>query len=446
MLTEREAKKICETLLKLTKADDAAVGVRESLDHNQRFAANGFTTNGSARERSFSITVWIDKRQGSASGTEFDDNSLRGAVERAESLARVSPVDVEYMPTLTQQVYKPVKGFVSDTAEISPKWRAAQIGSILDKCDQAKVIGAGLFRSGASASASATRHGNFEFERSTIASLSMTARTPDGTSSGYALHSHFDSDKLDISGVAKRAVDKALTGGGAQRLEPGVYPVILEPQAVGDILGFFRGAFTARNADEGRSPMSAPGGKTLLGQPMFDSKINFYSDPWHRELPGSQSAQEGLPAEKLHLVRAGVVENLVYSRFWAQKTGKQPTPGPVNFILESAGKSHSLAEMIANTERALLLTRLWYIRMVSPRTQLLTGLTRDGVWLVENGKIKHAVRNFRFNQSVMAMLAPGNVEMIGQPERVGGEGGRGVSLFPALKLKAFTFSSASDAV
>lgn len=446
MLTEREAKKICDTLLKLTKADDAVVSVRESIEGNQRFAANAFTTNGSSRERVFSITVWIDKRQGSASGTEFDEVSLRRAVEQAENLAKLSPVDVEYVPTLGPQKYKPVKGFVSNTAEISPAWRAKQIGSILDQCDAAKVVGAGLFRSGAFTSASATRHGNFEFERSSVASLAMTARTPDSTSSGYGLHSHFDSEKLDIAGVARRAVEKARTGRDAQRLAPGVYPVILEPQAVGDILGFFRGAFTARSADEGRSPMSAPGGKTLLGQQVFDAKVNFYSDPWHPELPGSQSAQDGLPAEKLHLVRNGVVENLVYTRFWAQKTGKQPTPGPVNFILESAEKSHSLAAMIANTERALLLTRLWYIRMVSPRTQLLTGLTRDGVWLVENGKIKHAVRNYRFNQSVMAMLAPGNVEMIGQAERVGGEGGRGASLFPALKLKAFTFSSESDAV
>jgi predicted Zn-dependent protease len=137
-----------------------------------------------------------------------------------------------------------------------------------------------------------------------------------------------------------------------------------------------------------------------------------------------------LPAEKLHLVRGGVVENLVYSRFWAQKTGKQPTRGPVNLILESAERCHPLTDMVANTERALLLTRLWYIRMVNPRTQLLTGLTRDGVWLIENGR-STSVRNFRFNQSVMAMLAPGNVEMIGKPERVG-EGRRGASLFPAL--------------
>jgi len=446
MLTEREAKKICDTLLKLTKADDAVVSVRESIEGNQRFAANAFTTNGSSRERAFSVTVWIDKRQGSASGTEFEEAALRRAVEQAENLAKLSPVDVEYVPTLSQQKYKPVNGFVSDSAEISPKWRAKQIGSVLDQCDEAKVVGAGLFRSGAFTSASATRHGNFEFERSSSASLSMTARTPDSTSSGYGLHSHFDSGKLDIRGVAQRAVDKALKGRDAQRLTPGVYPVILEPQAVGDILGFFRGAFTARNADEGRSPMSAPGGKTLLGQPVFDSKVNLYSDPWHPELPGSQSAQDGLPAEKLHLVRNGVVENLVCSRFWAQKTGKRPTPGPVNFILESGNKSHSLAEMIANSQRALLLTRLWYIRMVNPRTQLLTGLTRDGVWLVEDGKIKHAVKNFRFNQSVMQMLAPGNVEMVGQSERVGGDGGRGASLFPALKLKAFTFSSESDAV
>jgi predicted Zn-dependent protease len=423
----------------MTKADDAVARVSDSISSNQRFAANGFTTNGSARERSYSVTVWINKRQGSASGTEFDEASMRRAVEQAEHLAKLSPADVEYLPTLGPQKYKPVNGYISKTAELSPAWRAKQIGAILDRCEAAKVIGAGLFTSGASASASATRNGNFDFERSSYTSLSMTARTPDGASSGYALHNHFDVDKLDIEGVAKRAVDKALTGRDAQRLEPGVYPVILEPQAVGDILGFFRGVFNARSAEEGRSPMSAPGGKTLLGQPVFDSKINFYSDPWHPELPGSQSAQEGVPAEKLYLVRGGVLENLVYGRFWAQKTGKQPTPGPVNSILESVGATHSIEQMIAGTERALLLTRFWYIRMVSPRTQLLTGLTRDGVWLVENGKVKHPVRNFRFNQSVMQMLTSGNVEMVGKPVRVGG-------LFPALKLKAFTFSSESDAV
>lgn len=439
MLTERETRKICDTLLELTKADDAVVDVSERIGGNQRFAANAFNTNGSSRERRFSITVWMDKRRGSASGTEFDDAALRRAAEQAEHIAKLSPVDVEYLPTLGPQKYKPVNGFVDATAQLSAAWRAKQLGGILGQCDKANVVGAGIFQSGAVSRASATRHGNFEFEQSTSASLSMTARTPDGTSSGYGLHNHFDVDRLDIAGVARRAVEKAQAGRDAQRLEPGVYPVILEPQAVGDILGFFGRAFDARNADEGRSPMSAPGGKTLLGRPVFDPKINFYSDPWHPELPGSQAAQDGVPAQKVHLVRGGTVENLAYSRFWAEKSGKEPTPGPVNQIFESTGATHSLTEMIAGAERALLLTRFWYIRMVNPRTQLLTGLTRDGVWLVENGKVKHPVRNFRFNQSVMQMLAPGNVEMIGKPERVGG-------LYPALKLKAFTFSSESDAV
>jgi predicted Zn-dependent protease len=440
MLTEREAKRICDTLLKFTKADDAVVNVREGIESNQRFAANAFATNGSSRERSFSITVWMGKRRGSARGTEMDEASLRRAVEQAEHLAKLSPVDVEYMPTLGPQKYEPVKGFVADAAEISPSWRAKKVASILDRCDEAKVVGAGLFQSGGFTSATATRNGNFDFERSSRVSLSMSARTPDSTSSGYALHTHFDPDKLDIQGVARRAVDKAANGRSARVIEPGVYPVILEPQAVGDILAYFPGAFAARNADEGRSAMSAAGGKTLLGQPVFDPKVNFYSDPWHAELPGSQSAQDGVPAEKLHLIRNGVLENLVYSRYWAQKSGKQPTPGPVNYILESAQKTQNVDDMIANSERALLLTRLWYIRMVNPRTQLLTGLTRDGVWLVEKGKIKHPVRNFRFNQSVMAMLAPGNVEALSNPARVSS------MLVPALKLKAFTFSSASDAV
>lgn len=440
MLTEREAKRICNALLKFTKADDAVVTLREGIESNQRFAANAFTTNGSSRERSFSVTVWINNRRGSASGTEMDEASLRRTVEQAEHLAKLSPVDVEYMPTLGPQKYKPVKGFVSDAADISPAWRAKKVAAILDRCDAAKVIGAGLFQSGGFTSVTATRNGNFDFERSSRVSLSMTARTPDGGSSGYALHTHFDPDKLEIEEVARRAVDKAANGRDAKVVEPGVYPVILEPQAVGDILGYFTNAFNARSADEGRSPMSAAGGKTLLGQAVFDPRINFYSDPWHPELPGSQSAQDGIPAEKLHLIRKGVVENLVYSRFWAQKMGKAATPGPVNYIFESADKTHSVDEMIANSDRALLVTRFWYIRMVNPRTELLTGLTRDGVWLIENGKIKHPVRNFRFNQSVMAMLAPGNVEALSKSTRISN------AFVPALKLKAFTFSSPSDAV
>jgi len=185
-----------------------------------------------------------------------------------------------------------------------------------------------------------------------------------------------------------------------------------------------------------------------VGQQIFDERINIYSDPWNPELPGSQAAQGGIPAQKIYLVRNGVLENLIYSRFWAKEKGKQPTPGPVNNIMESSGPGSSLEDMIKATDRGILLGRFWYIRSVDPRTALQTGLTRDGIWYIENGKIKHPVKNFRFNQSLMQLLAPGNVEMIGASERVGSSEGQGGSsaLLPALKVKEFHFTSASEAV
>ncbi|HKO60844.1 MAG TPA: metallopeptidase TldD-related protein, partial [Pyrinomonadaceae bacterium] len=231
-------------------------------------------------------------------------------------------------------------------------------------------------------------------------------------------------------------------------LEPGIYTAILEPQAVADLLSGFIFGFDARNADEGRSPFSAPGGKTRVGEQIFDPRINIYSDPWHPQLPGAPAAQGGIPAQRVHLVRNGVLENLIYSRFWAKQKDKQPTPGPVNNIMASATAPATIDEMIKSTNRGLLIGRFWYIRGVDPRTALQTGLTRDGVWYVENGKIQYPVNNFRFNQSLVQLLAPGNVEMIGAPERVGSSEGQGTAsaMLPALKVKQFTFTSQSEAV
>jgi predicted Zn-dependent protease len=278
--------------------------------------------------------------------------------------------------------------------------------------------------------------------------LSTTARTPDGTSSGYFLRNHFDVAKLDTARVAGEAIRKALDARNPRTLEPGTYPAILEPQAVADLLSGFAFSFDARSAEEGRSAFSALGGKTKVGEKVFDERINIYSDPWHPDLPGSQSAQGGLPAQKIYLVRNGVVENLVYSRFWAKQKGKEPTPGPVNTIIESSQPPVTLEDMIKSMDRGLLLGRFWYIRGLDPRTMAQTGLTRDGIWYVEKGKIQYPVKNFRFNQSLMQLLAPGNIDMIGKSERVGNSEGQGgsASLLPALKVKEFYFSSQSEAV
>ncbi len=448
LLTETEARAICEKLLSYVKADDAVVSVNSENYGHLRFASNAFTTSGARENVGVGVTVWIGGKRGSASTNEIDDESLKSTVALAEQLARISPVDREYMPTLGKQTYKPVNGYVEATSNISVTARAKTINDVIAACEKSKVIGAGFHQARGGAGASATKNGNFIYDRSSLVSLSTTARTADGTSSGYFLRNHFDVAKLDTARVANEAIRKALDARNPRVLEPGVYPAILEPQAVADLLGFLAFQFDARSAEEGRSPFSAAGGKTKVGEKILDERLNIYSDPWHPELPGSPAAQGGLPAQKIYLVRNGVLENLVYSRFWAKQKGKEPTPGPVNSIMESSQAPSSLEDMIKSMDRGILLGRFWYIRGVDPRTVLQTGLTRDGIWYIEKGKIQYPVKNFRFNQSVMQLLAPGNIDMIGKPERVGNSEGQGgnASLLPALKVKAFTFSSQSEAV
>ena len=446
LFTEQEVKALTDKILSFVKADDASVSVGSNKQSHLRFAANNVLTSGSRESQSANVTVWIGGRRGAASTNDLDDASLKEMVTRAEAIAKTAPVDREYLPTLGKQAYKPTNGYVEATANLSLTDRAKQIGRIITECEKSGVIGAGFHSASVQAGGSATKNGNFEFERSTGVGLSVTARTPEGTSSGYFLRSHHDISKLDSMRIAREAIEKAMKGKGARAIDPGVYTVILEPQAVADLLGGFGFGFNARTAEEGRSAFSAVGGKTKLGEKIFDEKISIYSDPWHPELPGSMSAQGGIPAQRITMVENGVLKNLTYNRFWAKQKGVEPTPGPVNTIMETSGPTSTIEEMIKSTERGILVGRFWYIRTTDPRTASSTGLTRDGVWLIENGKISYPLQNFRFNQSTVKMLAPGNVLAVGKPERVGSSEGGGGSLLPALKIKEFNFTSQSEAV
>jgi len=445
-LNESEIKAFTEKILSLVKADDATASVNSGKQSHLRFAGNNVLTSGTTEGRGASVTLWIGGKRGSASTNDLDDASLKAMVERAETIARTAPVDREYLPTLGKQAYKAVNSYFKATENLSLTDRAKQIGDVISECEKNKIIGAGFHSANAQAGGSATKNGNFEYETSTGVGLSVTARTQDGQSSGYFLRSHNDIAKLDTKRVAHESIRKCLEGRNARTIDPGVYTVILEPQGVADLIGGFGGQFNARNAEEGRSVFSLPGGKTRLGEKMFDEKVRLYSDPWHPELPGSQSAQGGIPAQRVVLVDNGMIETLTYNRFWAKQKAKEPTPGPVNMILESTAGTQTIEEMIKSTIRGILVGRFWYIRGTDARTASSTGLTRDGVWLIENGKIAHPIRNFRFNQSMTKMLGPGNVLAMSKPERVGGSEGGGGSLLPALKLKEFNFTSQSEAV
>lgn len=444
VLTEGASRAITDKLLSYVKADDALVFL-ESEDYSHlRFAANTFLTSGRREGALARVTVWINKRRGSASTTDLSDAALRTAVEDAQTFAKLAPVDVEYLPTLAQQSYRPGQGWVDATARIDLTARARQVSDAIAQSEKAKIIGAGFHQVELYARASATAHGNFHYERGSVVGLGMTGRLPDGTGSGYFARNHFDVARLDTGRIAREAIRRASESRGARVLPPGSYPVILESQAVADLLAFGI-SFDARQADEGRSVFSLPGGQTRVGTKLFDPRINIVSDPWRPELSALTASDDGVPAQAMYLVRNGTVESLRYTRYWAQQKNTQPS-GPLSFILEPSTPGVALDEMIRTAKRALLVSRFFYIRSVDPRSASVTGLTRDGVWYIEDGEIKYPVRNFRFNQSLVLMLGPGNVDLIGVPERVVSTEGGSAVLVPALRLNSFNFTSQSEAV
>jgi predicted Zn-dependent protease len=443
MLTRDEALEICGTLLahaKAAGAEDASITVNGSVEAHARFADNRITTSGQADNLGINVTVWVDKRRGSVSGNDASPEALKRMADDAVQIARVSPVHREYVPTPGPVEYAEARSFAESTARVDLDNRAAALAAVLESCRRAKVTGAGFHMATASAQAAATANGNRRYFRTSEGSFSLTARSGDGTGSGYYAGDHFDLARLDVPKIADLAVNKAVRSQNPKAIEPGAYPVILEPEAVANLLGFLGNALDARSAEEGRSAFAAKEGKTRLGEKIFSERIRLYSDPQHADLPAVPVTGDGVPAGRLALIENGALQTLEYSRFWARERKVEPTGGPVNYILESTQPAVPVEQMIKNMKRGLLISRFWYVRLVDPRTIMLTGLTRDGLWWIENGEIRHPVRNLRFNQSVLAMLAPWNVQAVGAPER------RSPFMVPPLQLDSFTFTSMSDAI
>ena len=443
MLTRDEALRICETLLghaKAAGAEDASITVNGSVESHARLAENRVTTSGHADNLAITTTVWVAKRRGSVSGNDASAAALKRMADEAVQIARVSPVHREYVPTLGPREYGETPGYAESTARIDLDARASALDAVLESCRRAKVTGAGFHRASASAQAAATANGNRRYFRTSEGAFSLTARSADGTGSGYYGGDHFDLSRLDVPKIAEQAVNKAVRSQNPKAIEPGAYPVILEPEAVSNLLGFLGNALDARSAEEGRSAFAAKDGKTRLGEKIFSERIKLYSDPRHADLPSAPATGDGIPAARLSLIENGALQTLEYSRFWAQERKVEPTAGPVNYIVESTESPVPVEQMIKGMKRGLLISRFWYVRLVDPRSIMLTGLTRDGLWWIENGEVRYPVRNLRFNQSVLAMLAPWNVKAIGASER------RSPFMVPPMQLDSFTFTSMSDAI
>jgi predicted Zn-dependent protease len=444
--TREQAKALVDRALSLSKADEAFVSLTGGDGGNLRFARNTATTSGARSGYNLAVRASFGKRSGTVTTAEFDDASLERAVRSAEEIARLSPENPESMPVLPPQNYAASRAYFEDAAGAGPEWRAKSVAPAIEMSKQKGVVAAGYVETAAQIQAVANSKGLFGFDRFTSADYNLTARTTDGSGSGWASKSFNELRLLEPAKLASTAIEKAARSRSPAAIEPGKYTVVLEPSALADLLAFFIFSANARPADEGRSVFSKKGGGNRIGEQVLGENVNIYSDPLHALAPSLAFDGEGLPVKRDVWIEKGVLENLSYSRFWAQKMAKEPTAGPLNIIME--GGKATIDDLIAGTERGVLVTRFWYIRPLDPQTLLLTGLTRDGLFLIEKGKVTRAVKNMRWNESPVVAL--NNVDAMTPSERVvsgEGIGSSGLALVcPAARIREFTFSSASDAV
>jgi predicted Zn-dependent protease len=443
VLTRADAEALVSRTLKFSKADAVRVSVNSSRETNLRFADNQISTSGATTNTTIRVQSVFGKKKASVVTNDRTDEGLRRAVEQSEALARLAPEDPEYLGELGAQQYTNVTTWYDSTADLTADDRAkAALRALAPARAGKELTVAGYIVANAQAQAIGSNAGLFAYQRSTGANYTLTARTNDGTGSGWAGAEHNDWTKLDTEAVARIAIDKARRSRNPVAIEPGRYTVIFEPQATADLIGLIGGALQARAADEGRSAFSKQGG-TKLGEKIMDPRVTIESNPSDPLIPSSPFDGEGSPISKQTWISNGVLQQLAYSRFWANKQGKTVTGNAGS--LRMMGGNETTESLIASTQRGVIVTRLFYLRAVDPRTLVYTGLTRDGTFLIENGKIVRPIKNFRFNDSPLFML--NNLEGIGASIRTaGGDGGGAGSAFPTIKVRDFNFTSLSDAV
>ena len=445
-MSEEEARRITDRVLSLSQADHCRVNLTSAMDGNTRFAQNQMSTSGDIANSNLTVSSAFGLRVASSTTNRFDDVSLEEVVRRSEALARLAPEDPEYLGELGPQSYPDTRAaYYGSTADLEPEERARAIARVTEQAVAEDLVSTGFLVHRSGANCVATSEGLFTYGLDSRVNFTTTVRTEDGTGSGWSGTSVNDWNDLNTGELGGIAVQKAIRSREPRDVEPGRWTVVMEPTAVGNMVNLMMNQLAARAADEGRSFFSAAGGGNKIGEQFIDSRVNIHSDPEDPSIYSTPFNNNGLPNRRTIWVRDGTLQELNYDRYWADRNGREPTGFPSGWYM--AGGSDTLEEMIASTERGLLLTRFWYIRSVDPRTILFTGLTRDGTFLIENGRITHPVKNLRWNETPIFML--NNIEMMGAPVRISSGESAGLTpavVVPPLKVRDFTFTSISDAI
>jgi PmbA protein len=437
--TRADLERIAERVLKLSEAKETEVEIDSTTDALTRFANNVIHQNVAERTLHISVRAVVNGRTARATTNKTDEESLRRVVAAAASLARNQPENPELLPMLGSQKLQKVARFFKGTAAATPQERARAVTRVCRMAEKSKQTAAGIFSTGSVQAILANSKGLFAHHEQTRAEFSVTFL--EANSSGWAKANSPDIGEIHPDTLAESASRKAAQSRNPQEVAPGHYTAILAPPAVLDLVGFLFYDFAGTALLDKRSCFT-----DRMGKQIFGKNVTLWDDVYHPLQLGAPYDGEGVPRKKVLLVDRGVPSNLVYSRATAKKMKAKPTghgfalpneygEAPMNLVF--AGEDTSVDEMVRTTERGIFVTRLWYIREVDPYEKVLTGMTRDGTFLVENGRIAGGIRNFRFNQSLLEMLS--NVEMLGPAVRAAGEESFEM-VVPAMKIRDFHFS------
>ena len=454
MLDKSKAAEIFSRVHKHSSADEVEAIIYGGRTALTRFANNTIHQNVAEENYSVSVRTVFSGRTARATTNKLDDESLKRVVQSSETLAKVQHPDSDSLPMAansgTSQSPIPSRHF-EETAATTPEDRANAVDKIVAAAQKHKLVTAGIFSTGETIEGIFNSRGLSDWHTQTSSEISITMLASD--SSGWQKANSPNVANLRPGELAEIAARKAADSAGPKEIPAGKYTVILEPAAVLDMAGFMFWDFGGLAILDQRSFLN-----NRLETKVFGDNVNIWDDVAHPLQSGSPFDGEGTRRQRVQLVQDGVVKRLVYARATAEKmkhseykdrvgpieaTGHGfPIPNemgeaPMNIVFGGPSSPKTLDQMIASTERGILVTRLWYIREVDPYEKILTGMTRDGTFYVEDGKVQYGVRNFRFNESLIHMFS--NVEEMGTPVRASGEESFDM-VVPPVKVRDFNFT------
>src|SRR5436190_7343904 len=451
MYSRDEIKALTDKVLNISKADGAEVEFSGGERAGTRWANSTITTNLVQLDQQFSVTVRVGNKLGTASTREFDDDSLKAMVDEATEAAKAARETPNLAPLVKgPQDYVPIDAALPAMVNFGPGERAEMVRKSVAVCDKKGALGSGYIPKTYQTTCSANSEGLFAYYQYAEAGMILTCRTQDGRGSGWAgITGVKDLGLIDAEKISEVAADKAVKSQKPRALEPGRYTVILESRPAARFLSLMTGIFNARTVETGpRSYLSGvERGSSKLGQKVFSDLVTIKSDIGNPILRQTPIMADGTAARPVTWVEKGVLKNLYYDAQYAARAKKDPTPATPNMSLVLEGTSQTVEQMVKATRRGLLVSFFWYIRAVDQPTLLNTGMTRDGLFLIENGEIVGPVQNFRWNMS--PLVGFNNVTAIGQavPMHTGeAYDGPGSALVPAVRMEDFYMTSVSPAV